>query len=173
MFYSLLPSLLRLFNRLPPTFPSPLSAPLTHVIHSLIMIPVSPLVSVWFSPATSPVHSPTATPKLPTSEKIHKAFSALTPGRRSLSSSRPSSPARSPVQTPQDTVRRAWDLFDIATAHYVPRDPDDQAVRQLCKKEGVDFDEVIAPLIVLLARFAMSDETARHRLKNWILPVDL
>lgn len=46
---SLLPPLLRTFLGLPPTFPSPLSAPLTHVIHSLLTIPFNrQLYSVWF-----------------------------------------------------------------------------------------------------------------------------
>ncbi|KAF8516016.1 guanine nucleotide exchange factor [Hysterangium stoloniferum] len=166
---NLLPSLLRLFNGLPPTFPSPLSAPLTHVIHALINIPVAPFANRWFSPVCSPV----STPRSNTSDKLHKAFSAIASGRRSLSSSRSSSPAPSPVVPPRDTVQRAWDLLEISTAHYIPGDPDDPSVRQLCRTEGVALDDTLTPLVALLARLAGGDESARLRMKEWILPADL
>lgn len=169
---SLLPPLLRMFNGLPPTFPCPLAQPLTHVIHALITIPVAPFASRWFSPAGSP----TATPRSQSSDKFHKALSALAPGRRSLSSSRPSSPAPPAGKEPaarHDTVQRAWDLFDITTAHYVPGDPDDIAVRQLCKSEGIILNDTLTPLIVLLIRLAAGDESARLRMREWLLPADL
>ncbi|KAJ7446886.1 guanine nucleotide exchange factor [Mycena galericulata] len=45
----ILPPLLRVFHALPPTSPAPVAAPLTHVIHSLITIPVNAsLRSDWF-----------------------------------------------------------------------------------------------------------------------------
>jgi len=166
--FSLLPPLLRLFNELPPTFPSPLAAPLTHVIHGLIMIPVAPLASRWFTPNSSPTSTPRSSPP----EKLHKAISALTSGRRSLSSSRSSSPASSST-VPRDTVQRAWDLLELTTAHYLPGDPDDIAVRTMCTKEGVVLDEILPPLIVLLIHFAADDASARLRMKEWLLPADL
>ncbi|KAF8516680.1 guanine nucleotide exchange factor [Gautieria morchelliformis] len=169
---NLLPPLLRAFNGLPPTFPCPLAQPLTHVIHALITIPVAPLASRWFSPAPSPTSTPRSLP----SDKFHKALSALAPGRRSQSSSRPSSPAppapRDAVAR-RDTVQRAWDLLDITTAHYVPGDPDDPAARQLCKSEGIVLDDTLTPLVVLLTRLAAGDESARLRMKAWVLPSDL
>ncbi|KAJ7929007.1 guanine nucleotide exchange factor synembryn-domain-containing protein [Mycena leptocephala] len=61
----ILPPLLRVFHALPPTFPAPIAAPLTHVIHSLITIPVSPaLLSDWFgsSPRSSGSSSPKSVP---------------------------------------------------------------------------------------------------------------
>ncbi|KAF8590259.1 hypothetical protein K439DRAFT_1627947 [Ramaria rubella] len=174
---NLLPPLLRVFNGLPPTFPSPLAQPLTHVIHTLITIPVLPLASRWFSPVSSTASSPTSTPRPPPSDKFHRALSALTPARRSLSSSssRSSSPApsNSTQAHPRDTVQRAWDLLDIATAHYVPGDPDDAAVRQLCKTEGVLLDDTLAPLIILLTRLAAGEESVKLRMREWILPSDL
>ncbi|KAH7924845.1 hypothetical protein BV22DRAFT_1090227 [Leucogyrophana mollusca] len=54
---SILPPLLRAFNALPLSSPSPMTPPLTHVIHSLIIIPISPSSRfVWFgkSPSSSP-----------------------------------------------------------------------------------------------------------------------
>ncbi|THU99140.1 hypothetical protein K435DRAFT_659617 [Dendrothele bispora CBS 962.96] len=48
---AILVPLLRVYNNLPPTFPAPLVAPLTHVIHALITIPITPsLRPVWFGP---------------------------------------------------------------------------------------------------------------------------
>ncbi|KAF9260605.1 hypothetical protein L218DRAFT_1079277 [Marasmius fiardii PR-910] len=60
----LLPPLLRVYHSLPPTFPSPLSAPLTHVIHSLIYIPVveKSLLPIWLGSSGS---SPTRTQSYP------------------------------------------------------------------------------------------------------------
>src|ERR1700733_14895055 len=46
---SILPPLLKAFIRLPIASPAPLVPPLTHVIHSLITIPISArLHSAWF-----------------------------------------------------------------------------------------------------------------------------
>ncbi|KAF8830322.1 hypothetical protein HHX47_DHR2000433 [Lentinula edodes] len=46
----LLPPLLRAYHTIPPTFPMPLVAPLTHIIHALIVIPVNPsLRPIWFN----------------------------------------------------------------------------------------------------------------------------
>lgn len=180
----ILPPLLRLFNGLPPTFPCPLSPPLTHVVHNLINIPIGPLASQWFSPTSTPTSTSTSSlSRLPTAEKFHKTLSALattvtTSGRRSLSSSRPSSPAAATPRlttppTPRDTVQHAWDIFDVTTAHYVPNDPDDSSVRQLCKQEGVSLDELLPPLVVLLTRLADGNTAARLRMKEWLLPADL
>src|SRR4051812_22438043 len=47
--FSLLQPLLKIFLDLPMTLPSPLSPPLTHVIHSLVGIPVNcRLYPTWF-----------------------------------------------------------------------------------------------------------------------------
>ncbi|GJJ07814.1 hypothetical protein Clacol_002019 [Clathrus columnatus] len=172
-------NLTKLFNGLPPTFPCPLAPPLNHVIHALINIPVAPLVTQWLSPASTPtsIHSTSSRP--PPADKFHKALSALattvaTTGRRSISSSRSSSPAaRSPPSTPRDTVQHAWDLFDLTTAHYVPGDPDDTLVRQSCKQDGIDLDETLTPLVALLARLADGSNGARVRMKEWLLPAHL
>ncbi|KIJ23912.1 hypothetical protein M422DRAFT_786028, partial [Sphaerobolus stellatus SS14] len=165
-FENLLPPLLRLFNELPPTSPCPLAAPLTHVIHSLIMIPISPR---WFSASES---SPASTEGSFPGNKLHRAVSALTSRRYSRSSSRSSLPAP-PSFVPRDTVQRAWDIFEATTAHYVPDDPDDPSVRELCKTEGIDLHDTLSPLVVLLTRLATADSAARIRMRNWILPADL
>ncbi|KAJ6516512.1 guanine nucleotide exchange factor [Mycena sanguinolenta] len=112
----ILPPLLRVFHALPPTFPAPVAAPLTHVIHSLITIPVSPaLRTEWFGPSSgssSPKSVPTAvvippsprrngsssssrthspvrsgTPTSPKAGPLDRALSVLSAGRRSLSRS--------------------------------------------------------------------------------------
>jgi hypothetical protein len=46
-------------------------------------------------------------------------------------------------------------------------------VRQLCRTEGVVFDDLLPPLAILLSRFAAADAIARQRMKDWILPADL
>jgi len=170
---NLLSPLLRLFNTLPPTAPSPLAPPLTHVIHSLINIPIAPFASKWFSrssppPASGSTESGSSGSPKQLIEPLNKALSFINPSRRSSSSSRAGSP--SPVH---DTVQRAYDLFDLTSAHFAPGDPDDPAVRDLCKKEDVALDDLLSPLVVLLNRLASGDANAKLRLRNWIIPPDV
>ncbi|KAK1218716.1 hypothetical protein PQX77_018615 [Marasmius sp. AFHP31] len=56
----LLPPLLHVYHSLPPTFPSPLAAPLTHVLHCLIAIPVSEksLLPLWLGSSQQQSISP-------------------------------------------------------------------------------------------------------------------
>lgn len=195
---SLLPPLLRLFTSLPPTFPNPITAPLTHVIHALIGIPVSPsLKGVWFplasttrssanTPKGSAPQSPQGdnrpdsrsgspvpqTPSSARSSPLDRALSVLAAGRRSLS--RSSSPQ---VAVNVDVLQRAWDLLEISFNHFFADniDPDDPKVRELVKKESPDnsLDDLLAPLIVLITRLCQADETSRTRLKQWLVPDDL
>ncbi|KAK0451971.1 guanine nucleotide exchange factor [Desarmillaria tabescens] len=187
----LLPSLLRTFYSLPPTFPSPLVSPLTHVIHALITIPISSsLKLIWLGPSTPERRSSSnsSSPKMstssggdspvlsqtpPKSSTLDRALSVLSvAGRRSLS--------RSPspnTATPQDILLRAHDLLEVSFSHYFPGsiDPDDSSVRERPKKEQLDgsLDDIISPLIVLITRLCLADATSRGRLREWIVPPDL
>lgn len=197
-FHSLLPPLLRLFTSLPPTLPNPMTAPLTHVIHALIGIPVSPsLKNIWFPPSTasrSTANSPkSSAPQTPHSEyrpdsrsaspipqalpsarpgALDRALSVLAAGRRSLS--RSSSPQ---VVVNLDVLQRAWDLIEVAFNHFFPDgvDPDDPKIRELMKKESPDnsLDDLLSPLVVLITRLCQADEASRARVKQWLVPDDL
>ncbi|KAJ7768181.1 guanine nucleotide exchange factor [Mycena olivaceomarginata] len=99
---SILPPLLRVFHALPPTFPAPVAAPLTHVIHSLITIPVSPaLRAQWFG--SSPHSSGSSSPKT-----VPVAVVIPPSPRRNGSSS--SSRTHSPVRAGTPTSPRAGPL---------------------------------------------------------------
>jgi len=144
-----LPPLLRTFTSLPPTFPSPISAPLTHVIHSLITIPINPeLHPVWFgtNTSTSPRHSASNSPKhtsrsqtpASTSSSRGDSPTRFSPSRTSF----PTAPkpttldraisvlaagrrslSHSPSSnnaTPTNVLQRAYDLLDVAFSHYFP-----------------------------------------------------
>ncbi|KAI0056680.1 hypothetical protein BV25DRAFT_1552681 [Artomyces pyxidatus] len=183
--------LLRAFNSLPPTFPSPLAPPLSHIIHSLIATPITAsLLSIWF-PSTpgrrsssnsnsnpgSPVHASSeagpSTPKESKQGAFDRAFSRLTVGRRSLSS-RPSSP--SPSSPHADTVLRALDLLEVSFSHYLPGavDVDDASVRQIAKDEGDStLDELLCPLVLLVMKLATADIAARDRVRELLLPANL
>ena len=195
---SILPPLLRAFNTLPPSLPSPLVPPMTHIIHSLITIPVTQsLHPKWFqssrsgSPRSSksrdsPVHSPphstspsaSGSPTLgPSKDAKHSAFdralSKLNAGRRSLSLSRSTSPA---PFAHVDVLLRAYDLLDVALSHYLPGniDPDDASVRERCRAEGnANLDDVLSPLVLLVNKLCAADEGSRARMREWILPPDL
>ncbi|CAL1701944.1 unnamed protein product [Somion occarium] len=184
----LLPPLLKLFNTLPPSAPAPLLPPITHVIHSLITIPVTPsLRPIWFSgqskteppSRSSKSSSPTGTPGPSTSSSpkdskpgaFDRALSRLSAGRRSLS--RSSSPQPPPVY---DNLQHGYDLLDAVLSHYLPGDidPDEASVRERCRKEAdSSLDDIVSPLVLLVTKLCSSDETSKKRLRRWILPDDL
>lgn len=198
-----MPPLLRAFSALPPSFPSPISAPLTHVIHSLITIPIVPsLRSIWLAPSSSSSvpHSQSPSPKT--------ASTSTTP-HRSASSSRGDSPSRahphpaapkpstldralsvlaagrrslsrssSPLPPSVSPLERSIDLLEVALTHYFPgtEEADAQSVRDRCKQEsdGVNtLDDLLSPLIVLVTRFCVADENSRSRVRHWLVPEDM
>lgn len=199
--HSALPPLLRIFRDLPTSPSSPIVPPLTHVIHSLIAIPISTsLKSIWLGqPGSTPSRSstnnspkgkapqladsrpgsrsdsPTRIDKSPTSSKsstIDRALSALAAAGRSLS--RTSSPT---IVVDIDVLQRAYDLLDQGFLQYFPGNVDVDApeVRQRHKAESnMDTpDDVLSPLIVLISRLCIADESSRLRLRQWVIPDDL
>ncbi|KAI0637602.1 guanine nucleotide exchange factor [Trametes polyzona] len=199
----ILPYLLRTFSTLPPSFPAPLVAPMTHVIHSLITIPVSPsLRSAWFPRSTNSRGSPVPSKPSGSSETSSKASRPS-----SNSSSQAGSPTGGPVKdpkpgafdrawsalsagrrslsrsssphastTPIDVLLRAYDLLDVSLNHYMPGtvEPDDAAVREKCRSEtDQTLDDVMTPLAVLITKLCQADENSRMRMREWILPEDL
>lgn len=194
LFRSILPPLLRAFNNLPPTTSSPIAPPLTHVIHSLISIPVnSSLKQIWLGSSPSARNSSQNSPKVktphdsvpgsrcdsptnmsPTSPKpstLDRALSVLAAGRRSLS--RTPSPNSS---VSFDVPQRAYDLLDQSLAHYFPGDSDvdDPELRQRSRQESQDaIEDILSPLVVLVTRLCIADEGTRIRVRQWIVPEDL
>jgi Guanine nucleotide exchange factor synembryn len=65
-------------------------------------------------------------------------------------------------------------LVDVTLAHYFPGtiEVDDPSIREKGKIEAVNIDELITPLLALVARIA-EEPGARKVLKEWILPADL
>ncbi|KAF7984825.1 hypothetical protein HWV62_10757 [Athelia sp. TMB] len=176
----LLPPLLRVFKTLPPLSPGPLTSPLAECIHSLITIPVSPsLRHIWLG-GKPPSRSGTSTPSGIKANQgpVDRALSAFAAGRRSLSLSRPGSRAgspTSPVPSP-DIVVRVHELLDGAMRHYLPgtMDPDNIQIRNMCKAEGeTSLDDVMSPLVLLVSRLALADDTTRVRFREILLPADL
>lgn len=178
--FSLLAPLLRIFALLPTPSPSPTVAPLTHVIHALITIPVNPsLKPIWFgqgtpkagspirrSPESSPESRREESPSLSTSpifSTLDKALSAISVGRKSSSS-------------PLDVLQRAYELLDLAFAYYFPGDVDvdDASVRQRAKADSNDsLDDTLSPLVVLITRLCFGDGNSRLRVRHWLVPDDL
>ena len=168
-----------------------------HVIHALITIPVTPsLRSKWFPPLSNPASprssskpiSPVGSPPAPDSPTasgsrsespnskeakqgaFDRAFSRLSVARKS------STHRSSSVQPNQDTLLRAYDLLDVTLSHYLPGDidPDDGSVRERCQSESDStLDDLVCPLVLLITKLCQSDEGARKRMRDWILPDDL
>ncbi|KAF8803720.1 hypothetical protein BYT27DRAFT_7195060 [Phlegmacium glaucopus] len=197
----LLPHFLRVFHDLPPTSPCPITSPLTHVIHALITVPVTPtLRPTWLglqrkssrsrnsasnSPKTqtsrssesfpqSRSDSPARSDQSPTSLKpstLDRALSVLAAGRRSLNRT----PSLNNV-TSYDVLQHAYDLLEVSFSHYFPgkTEPDDPEVRARCKAESSDtLEDMLSPLVVLITKLCIADEASRTRVRHWIVPEDL
>ncbi|KAF9224435.1 hypothetical protein BS17DRAFT_779783 [Gyrodon lividus] len=188
----LLPPLLRAFHANPSSSGNPLETPLTHVIHSLITIPVSPATrNSWFgvqpsaalshpaspdSASSSSSGSPSRETLLPTfretkSRLLERASSVLSAGRRSLS--RPSG-SRSATPTVPDSASRAYELLDATLAYFMPGDinSDDISIRNRVP-EGETLDDLVSPLVMLITRFCLGDEDAKVRIRHWFIPPNL
>ena len=189
---------MRVFHDLPPTSPCPITSPLSHVIHSLITIPVTPtLRSTWLGPPSTDGDSAGHSPKTGTSRNsesfpgsrsdsparsdhsstsikpstLDRALSVLTANRRSSSRTPPLN-----VATSYDVLQYAYDLLETCFSHYFPgkTDPDDPEVRAQCKAESADtLDDMLSPLIVLITKLCIADEGSRARVRHWIVPEDL
>lgn len=104
---------------------------------------------------------------------MDRALSLFAAGRRSLS--RSSSPS-STTASNSELLLRIQDLLEISLKHYLPGDidPDDPSVREACKKEGeISLDDILSPLVVLITRLALVDDSARIRIREWIVPSDI
>lgn len=98
----------------------------------------------------------------------------FTTGRLSLS--RSSSPARPPSPPNSDTLLNAYNLLEVALAHYFPGtvEPDDPSVRATAKAESDStMDELLAPLVMLLCKLVTGDTGSRDRMREWLLPANL
>ncbi|KAE9406126.1 hypothetical protein BT96DRAFT_915621 [Gymnopus androsaceus JB14] len=192
----LLPSMLRVYQSLPPTFPLPLVSPLTHVIHSLVTIPVTPsLRTLWFSSIRSTsatsgtsahqTYTPSNTSRSsipPKSRTLDRALQVIAAGRRSFSISSNSAASMFGISY-HDVVLRTLDLLEITFSYHFPSNsnPDSREVREAFKRDLVGsgmsadttLDELLSPLVVLCARVCTMDSTSRLRVREWIVPADL
>ncbi|KAG1715685.1 hypothetical protein ID866_1489 [Astraeus odoratus] len=194
----LLPPLLRAFHGLQPSSPHPLVPPMSHIIHSLITIPVNASTrTMWFGPqpsvpqsrstsSDSASSSSSGSPKpeinapLPTKETKPRAFdralSALTAGRRSWSRS---SISRSTTPAVPDTAIRACELLDATLTSFFQgdSDPDDINIRDRFRThwsmKDSSMSDAISPLVLLLTRFCLGDEDAKLRIRSWFVPENL
>jgi len=186
---SILPPLLRTFVLVPLVSPSPVVAPLTHVIHALITIPVNAaLKPIWLgqtnsgevskrwtphdSAPDSRSESPSrSNPTSPIISTLDRALSVISAGRKSIT--RTSSPGNNP---PVDVLQRSYEILDQSFAYYFPGDieVDDLSVRQRVKADSSEsLDDVLSPLVVLITRLCIGDEGIRARTRQLLFPDDL
>ncbi|KAJ6553920.1 guanine nucleotide exchange factor synembryn-domain-containing protein [Mycena vulgaris] len=151
IFYVILPPLFRVFHALPPTSPAPVAAPLTHVIHSLIAIPVSAtLHHDWFgSLLLSGSSSPPAVADtlLRTHSLLELAFSHYFPG----------------AIDPDDASVR-----ELAKAEAGPR-----AASESLDDECSPLDDPLSPLVALITWLCIADDVSRARTRDWLRPAGL
>ncbi|KAJ7087367.1 guanine nucleotide exchange factor [Mycena belliarum] len=140
------------------------------------------------SSGSSRTHSPVGGASEPKPSTLDRALSVLSAGRRSLSRSpSPIPPGGSGAgsarrKTPPETLLRAHALLETAFAYYFPDnvDPDDPSVRERAAASsgppiaGSDtLDDELAPLLVLITRLILADESSRTRTREWLVPPNL
>lgn len=157
---------------LPSTSPNPVTAPLTHVLHVLIGIPVSPaLKTFWFPPSSAECNTTTSSISQTTHDDIHPDNSSM------LQTS--SGGLNTLDNTPHhmDILTRSWGFLEESFNHFFAgtTEPDDPKVRELVKKEILNnnLDDILTPLIILITRLCQADETSRARVRHWLVPDDL
>ncbi|KAJ3873519.1 guanine nucleotide exchange factor [Lentinula edodes] len=182
----LLPPLLRVYQNLPRTFPIPLAPPLTHAIHALVTIPLTPtLIALWFSATRNSTSRQVLQPQTPrprSSSTLDRALNVFAAGRRSLSISS-NSPASMIGNSYHDVVVRTMDLLEVVFSFHFPSNsnPDSREVREAFKNVLVgsamsadtSLDELVSPLLALCTRICMMDKTSRKRVREWIIPPNL
>ncbi|KAK7038901.1 hypothetical protein VNI00_010535 [Paramarasmius palmivorus] len=193
----ILPPLLRVYFALPPTFPVPLMAPLTHVIHSLITIPINrQLRPVWFGVPSSGRRMSSGHPPPPRPFTAHGRLSSPTPptsfpnSRHSFSMSIDAS-----TNGKQRTIDRALSVLS-AGKRSLSRSPSPipnlrpdvvqrtQDLLEICfayyfpdgsleTKTNNEIEETLSPLLTLLTRLCRADTVTRQRISDWIVPPNL
>lgn len=165
-----------------------METPLSHTIHSLIIVPVLPTNrNLWFgkqpsapilpdsasSSSAGSMNRDTPQPgfKETKSRLFERASSVLSAGRRSLSRS---SGSGSPMPIFQDSALRAYELLDATFAHFMPGNisSDDPSIRSRLL-DGETFDDLVSPLVILITRFCLGDDDAKVRIRNWFIPSNL
>ncbi|KAF9078623.1 guanine nucleotide exchange factor synembryn-domain-containing protein [Rhodocollybia butyracea] len=176
----------------PAHLPRPMVAPLTHIVHALITIPITPSSRpVWFNTAP-PSLARTSTSSRASSSR---AASTSTTNTNSPGTSSPVLSPLSPSDSPDspkpstldraayDVLQRTHDLLEVAFSHHFPgnSDPDSEDVRNAFTKEiaasgapaDTSLDDVLSPLVVLCTRLCLADEDSRVRMRAWMVPADL
>ncbi|KAJ6530421.1 guanine nucleotide exchange factor synembryn-domain-containing protein [Mycena vulgaris] len=148
------PRSLLLPRALPPISPAPVATPLTHVIHSLIVIRVSPaLRHDWVSSEASLRLGGSSSPPavadtlLRAHSLLELVFSHYFPG----------------AVDPDDASVR-----ELAKAEAGPR-----AASESLDDECSPLDDTLSPLVALITRFCIADEVSRTRTRDWLCPAGL
>lgn len=153
--------LISLVMILPLPSPVPLTPPLTHAIAALLNYPVSNVKKEIAST---------------------KALSASTPAL-----SAPISPSSTETLRSAPTyISRLITVADLILARYfssanlaaddgrkVPEDVDSKAVKQKASADGIELEETLEPLLLLLRKTADEDEELRSTLRSILLPSDI
>ena len=181
---SILAPLLRVFDSLTNPIPTPLTAPLTHAIHALITIPISPsLRSTWFTSTTgvqAAASESLTSASLQSPQPDYGSFTAANSTKineTAVSNADSLPPTPSYLSSPNfDILLRAYDLLEASLNHHIPGtiDPDDPAVRDICQRDGhISLDDTLRPLVLLLTRLCIGDTASRARMRDWLLPANL
>jgi hypothetical protein len=169
----LLAPLLRVFAALSQTLPNVMTAPLTHVIHNLITVPVSPnLRPIWLGKIAGPASLPLGAQDL---ANDLAGVSDLASHQTDTPNGGYAEDVDTPPAVAPRTLQTAYELLDRCLNHYLPGDidPDDGSVRGGHSKDHDSLDDLLSPLVLLITRLCIGDDGCRHSMREWVVPVNL
>ncbi|KAG1724806.1 guanine nucleotide exchange factor [Suillus lakei] len=161
-----LPPLVRAFQTIPLSSPKSSCIAVDSIIHSLITIPVDASSrAIWFGTRSTFTfdyhHSP-----VPPSPPLFFGW---------LSHDNQPRPRSQRLGILSVLYRPSFQPVAVRSVA-LPRDidPDDPAVRDLCKIDGdTSLDEIVCPLVLLITRFCLGDDDAKTRIRRWLVPENL
>lgn len=160
---AMLQPLILLLTVLPLPSPVPLMPPFTHAIAALLNYPVSHVKREIIS---------------------NKANSTSIPSRPDLTASISSASSEGFHRAPL-YIARLITFVDLMLARYfaaavssddgrrIPEDVDAKSVKQKASTDGIDLEDTLEPLLLLLRKIAAEDEELRATLRSVLLPEDL
>lgn len=165
---------------LPTPNPLPLAEPLTNAIAVLLNCPVAPYRHIWFS-CPLPEDKPSVAKRMANALFPSKSTGKVTLERAPSFSSGSDPFASSSTMGDSSTsaapplLGALLSLLDATLARYwsAGGDAEDSSAKRQAGADGIDLEDTLQPLVLLLRKLAAEDDEARACLRARILPADM
>ena len=168
----MLDPIVRLILLDPPTTPPTLGPPITNAIAVLLNFPFKENRSTWFQQpedATETTSHQTSQSNFSSAKRFaQNLFSSKANRQGARSSSGSKSPAVPLL------LQRLLDILDRTAARYFKStDVDDADVTAQAAAEGMNVEDLLQPLLLLLRKIAVEDADAKAHMRTILIPTDM